>query len=692
MITSIELVDFLSHSDTKLEFENGVTVFVGDNGAGKSSIIDAITFALFGQHTRKSNKSLIKRGSNQGFTKIGFSVNGRQYQAVRKIDSKGSLSAKFSEIIGDERIELAAGERKQFGESMTHEIEKTIGLNFEKLKIASIVQQGELNAIINAKPKEFKELLNAIIGIDKLDVASESMKIVNKEFRKKIREKIGYDDTEIEKLSSDLERYQKEIEKAKPEKNQLETKQGKLQNEVDDLRKKIETEAPKIDKINQLGLRRKELLAYAKEAIHEIQHEINENENKIRDCEGCFEHASLKEDLESKIQKVEQAIEDTIKKIQELTNQTASLKEKQLLASKLQLKDNKCPVCDSNVEKLNPLFQEKHLKQEMVLLKEKTISKEKEKEVYNQKRKEFSEKLQNARDAEATLRAYSISNKEELKKIQVEIETKKQNIQKIPLTTNGSLLEISQIDSYTKIIFENILKLEIETSGFKEQEFLNLKKLVNEKQMSLSQIDQQIGAISEKISKGEKQINVIQYAISELKIVKEYVKGLDEIQINIFSRDGPVATSLRSWALNSISVKASEYLSLLNTKIQRILLSEKTRDVSITCYSKNEVLELESLSGGEKVSVALALRLGMASLLGASNLNLMILDEPTTHLDAERKKSLVGVLSQLSNISNSESPMQFLIITHDAEIFDDSTVERIYRFESSEQGSKVTAL
>ncbi|MEK0366256.1 MAG: SMC family ATPase, partial [Nitrosopumilus sp.] len=501
-----------------------------------------------------------------------------------------------------------------------------------------------------------------------------------------------YDDTEIEKLSLDLERYQKEIEEAKPEKNQLEAKQGKLQKEVDDLRKKVETEAPKIDKINQLGLRRKELIAYAKEAIHEIQHEINENESKIRDCEGCFEHASLKEDLESKIQKVEQAVEDTVKKIQELTNQTASLKEKQLLASKLQLKDNKCPVCDSNVEKLNPLFQEKHLKQEMVLLKEKTISKEKEKDVYNQKRKEFSEKLQNARDAEATLRAYSISNKEELKKIQVEIETKKQNIQEIPLTTNGSLLEISQIDSHTKIIFENILKLEIETSGFKEQEFLNLKKLVNEKQMSLSQIDQQIGAISEKISKGEEQINVIQYAISELKIVKEYVKGLDEIQINIFSRDGPVATSLRSWALNSISVKASEYLSLLNTKIQRILLSEKTRDVSITCYSKNEVLELESLSGGEKVSVALALRLGMASLLGASNLNLMILDEPTTHLDAERKKSLVGVLSQLSNISNSESPMQFLIITHDAEIFEDSTVERIYRFESSEQGSKVTAL
>ena len=689
MITSIELGDFLSHSNTKLEFENGVTVFVGDNGAGKSSIIDAITFALFGQHTRKSNKGLIKRGANQGFAKVRFSVNSKQFEAVRKIDSKGTLAAKFAEVIDDDRIEIAAGERKQFGESMTHEVERIIGLDFEKLKIASIVQQGELNTIINAKPKEFKELLNAIIGIDKLDIASEAMKTVNKKFREKIKEDVGYDDTHIEILLRDLEKYEKEIEESKPQKDQLELKQEKLKNEVNELRGKIETETPKIDKIKQIELRKKELLSYAKEAIREIQREINENERKIHDCEGCFEHIELRLDLESKIQKVEDAIEDTVKKIQEMTNQTISLKEKQLLASKLQLIDNKCPVCDSNVEKLNPLFQEDHLRQEILELQKQIVSKEKENDMYNQKRKEFSVKLQNARDAEATLRAHSINNKEELIKIQKDTEVKKQ---KIPLTTNQNLLEISTIDQHANMIFKNISKLEVETKGFDEQEFNNLKKIVNEKQMSLSQIDQQIGAILEKISKGEEQIIVIKKAVSELKIVKEYVTNLNEIQTNVFSRDGPVATSLRSWALNTISAKASEYLTLLNTKIQRISLSEKTRDISIACYSKNEVLELESLSGGEKVSVALALRLGMASLLGASNLNLMILDEPTTHLDAERKKSLVGVLSQLSDISNSESRMQFLIITHDAEIFEDSTVEQIYKFESSEQGSKVTVL
>ena len=689
MITSIEMGDFLSHSNTELKFENGVTVFVGDNGAGKSSVIDAITFALFGQHTRKSNKGLIKRGANQGFSKVKFSVNNKQFEAVRKIDSKGTLSAKFAEITNDDHIEIAAGERKQFGESMTHEVERVIGLDFEKLKIASIVQQGELNTIINAKPKEFKELLNAIIGIDRLDIASEAMKTINKEFRERIKSDIGYDDTHIDILVRDLEKYEKETEEAIPQKNQLELKQKKLKNELNELRIKIETETPKIDKIKQIELRKKELSSYAEEAIREIQREINENERKIHDCEDCFEHIELKLDFESKIQKVEDAIEDAIKKIQTMTNQRISLKEKQILASKLQLIDNKCPVCDSNVKKLNPFFQEEHIRQEIIELQKQIASKEKENDMYSQKRKEFSVKLQAARDAEATLRAHSINNKEELIKIQKDTEIKKR---KIPVTVNQNLLEISTIDQHANMIYKNILKLEIETKGFNEQEFNELKKKVDEKQKSLSQIDQQVGAILEKISKGEKQIIIIKKNISELKIVKEYVVNLNEIQTNIFSRDGPVATSLRSWALNTISAKTSEYITLLNTKIQRVALSEKTRDISITCYSKNEVLELGSLSGGEKVSVALALRLGMASLLGASNLNLMILDEPTTHLDAERKKYLVGVLSQLSEISNFESRMQFLIITHDAEIFEDSTVEQMYKFESDEHGSKVKIL
>ncbi len=693
MITAVELGNFLSHSDTTLEFDKGVTVFVGNNGAGKSSVIDGITFALFGQHTRKSNKGLIKRGTNQAYAKVTFDVNGKKYQAERKIDTKGGLAAKFSENVNGNWIQIAAGERKQFGESMTSEVEKKIGLNFEKLKIASIVQQGELNAIIKAKPKEFKELLNAIIGIDKLDVAAEAMKIIYKDFREKIKKDLGYDDTQIEILSKDLEKFHNELKELKPLRQEFLVKKDQYEKEIVELRTKFEIEAPKIDKINQLESLKNELSTYAKAAIKEIHHEINEKERKIRECEGCFEDVELKQKLETKQKNVEEGIVDSQKEIKKLTNQKISLIEKQSLATQLQLKDNKCPVCDSIVDKLNPLFEERHLKEEIAKV-EKTINAlEKEVEIYNIERSEVSEKLQKIRESQAILRAHSIKDHEQLKAIQIEIELKKKNTQKIPLTiTSGNLIEVAELDSHTKILFSSISKLEQETKGFDETVFKNLKNSMINKQTNLSEIDQKLGGVSENISKNECQIKIIENVIVELRVVRNYSNELNSIQTNVFNRDGPVATSLRSWALNTISIRASEYLILLNTKIQRILLKEKTRDVTITCFSRKEVLDLDSLSGGEQVSIALALRLGMASLLGASNLNLMILDEPTTHLDAQRRKALVEVLSQLSNLTNAQNPMQFIIITHESEIFEDSNVEQIYKFEATELESKVTAI
>ncbi len=691
MIKSVELGNFLSHPDTKIEFDNGVTVFVGENGAGKSSIIDAITFALFGSHTRKSNKGLIKRGENQGFCKVAFSVNDKEYLAERKLDSKGGLSANFSEKKNGEYLQIAAGERKQFGESMTSEIENKIGLSFEKLKIASIVQQGELNSIVRAKPKDFKELLNTIIGIDRLDVASEQIKSVKRLFREKILTKIGYDDTHLDILTRDLEKYQKEYSESIPIKEKLSKKRQTLEKILAESKKKLEAETGKLEKITQLDSRRKELLEYAKTAISEIQHEIAEKERKIRDCEGCFEHLGAKDDLAAKLKMAESAIESTQKRLVELSNLSVSLQEKQSLAKKLKLKDNKCPVCDSHVDKLNPLFQERHLTEEIAKIEKETIQLEKESQMYSKKKNQFFVKLQEATEAEATLKAHSIKDKTQLDQMRQEILQKKSSAQ-IPLNASGNLVEIGHLDSHAKTIYESITILENETKGFDELQYWNLKSAIEEKQTELAGIDREIGGISQRIAKSQEQIIQVKKAISELVVVKEYVSEIDDIAKNIFNRDGSVATSLRSWALLSISQKASEYLALLNTKIQRIQLTEKARDVSITCYAKNQTLDLESLSGGEQVSVALALRLGMARLLGASNLNLMILDEPTTHLDAERRKALVSVLSQLTSITNSGIPMQFIIITHDSEIFEDSNVERIYKFESIENGSKVTAV
>mgnify|MGYP001327936037 FL=1 len=693
MIKSIELVDFLSHSDTKLELDNNTTVFVGHNGAGKSSIIDAITFALFGKHTRKNNKSLIRRGANQGFTKIEFSANGKNYQAIRKIDSKGALTAQFSEDIDGKLKTIAEGERKQFDESMTAEIERTLGIEFEKLKIASIVQQGELSSIIKAKPKEFKELVNAIIGIDKLDIALDSMRTVQKEFRNHIQKKLGFDDTQIQLLKSKVTAYELEFKNAKPRLEELVIDKKEIEENISNLEEEVQINTSKESQLKELDSRKNELISYAKDVIKSIQREVSEKEQTVKECKPCFVISKNKEELKSEINNTQENLVTIETQISDLEKKQARYEEKEELAAKLELKDGKCPVCDSNVDHLNPDFQKEHIENEIEEIDKKIVELENEREVLSEKSENLSNDLEESKEAATILKTHKITKESQLEDMIAEIKIKTKQIQKIPITVNsGQLVEAGTLDSHAKSLYENITALEKSTKGFNQEEFLEMKESLHDSRSKLSQIDQEYGEISGNIKKINTELEKLGTTLNDLKHVQGYVRELEEIQEYVYNRDGPVGKSLRSWSLEIISEKASEYLEKLNTKIQRISLSEKTRDVNIACYSRNTTLELESLSGGEQVSIALALRLGMAHLLGASNLNFMILDEPTTHLDSERRKSLVNVLSQLTNMKENNSSMQFIIITHDDEIFEDSSVENIYKFEASQNGTLVSAL
>ena len=668
MIRNIELVDFLAHSNTKLEFENDATVFVGDNGAGKSSIIDAITFSLFGEHTRKNNKGLIRRGANQGFAKIEFSANGKNYQAIRKIDSKGTLTAQFAEDVNGKLIPIAEGERKQFGESMTKHVEETLGMDFEKLKIASIVQQGELNSIIKAKPKEFKELLNTIIGIDKLDTALASMRTVQREFRSTIQKKFGYDDIQI--VENKITEYQNESKNAHPRLEQLDVEKKEQELLISKLEKQIQNDSTKESQLKDLESRKKEWQEYAKDVIKSIQNEVAEKEEIVNECKPCFAISKNKNEIESEINKIQKELSVIESELNDVEKKQVRLEEHEELAEKLVLKDGKCPVCDSTVEHLKPLFQKKHIEDEIKEIEKKIEKLEDEKNELEQNIDSLSDDLEESKKAETILSTYKIKNESQLDEIIAEIKMKVKQMQKIPLTVNsGQLVETASLDSHAKTIYENIVSLEKSTSGFDQQELLKNIESRDGSMNRLSQINQEEGEISGNIKKAEMELEKLDSTLTELKHVQGYVTELEQIQENVYNRDGPVGKSLRSWSLEIISQKASEYLEKLNTKIQRISLSEKTRDVSISCYSRSTMLDLESLSGGEQVSIALSLRLGMAHLLGSANLNFMIIDEPTTHLDSERRKALGEVLSQLANIRGENASMQFVIISHDAEIF-----------------------
>ena len=92
----------------------------------------------------------------------------------------------------------------------------------------------------------------------------------------------------------------------------------------------------------------------------------------------------------------------------------------------------------------------------------------------------------------------------------------------------------------------------------------------------------------------------IKKSILELEKVKDYISRLDNIQKHVFSRDGSVATSLRSWALNSISIKASEYLLGSKYKNSENHIIRKSKGCIYCMLFKNRSFRIRVTKWGRK--------------------------------------------------------------------------------------------
>jgi len=325
---------------------------------------------------------------------------------------------------------------------------------------------------------------------------------------------------------------------------------------------------------------------------------LTEKEEIVNECKPCFAVSKNKDKIESEIKNIQKNLTTIELELSELEKKQVRLEEHEELAEKLVLKDGKCPVCDSTVDHLKPLFQKKHIEDELDVIEKKVVELENKKEELEQNNVSFTHDLEESKKAETILSTYKIKNESQLDEISAEIKAKVKQMQKIPLTIiPGQLIGVANLDSHAKTIYESIVSLEKSTSGFDQQEFLKNMESRTDSMARLSRIDQEYGEISGKIKYAKLELEKLGSTLTELKHVEGYVTELERIEENVYNRDGPVGKSLRSWALEIISQKASEYLEKLNTKIQRISLSEKTRDVSISCYSRNTTLDIESLSG-----------------------------------------------------------------------------------------------
>ena len=152
--------------------------FTGPTGSGKSSLIDAMTFALYGSIPRLDKKAVapvISQGLLQARVRLDFTVGDVGYTAVRVVraTSAGGATTKEARLErrdADGAVETIAGDAK----ALTTQIEDLLGLSFEHFCTCVVLPQGEFAALLHAEPRKRQDMLLALLDLGLYEVMGQA--------------------------------------------------------------------------------------------------------------------------------------------------------------------------------------------------------------------------------------------------------------------------------------------------------------------------------------------------------------------------------------------------------------------------------------------------------------------------------------------------------------------------------------
>jgi exonuclease SbcC len=160
----LSLEGFTSFRD-KIELDfSGLDLFAitGPTGAGKSSLIDAIVFALYGQVPRVGDdyKQLISHGAERLSVLLEFGVGQERYRIARTARPEKPSTQRL-ERITKETAEPLADRVKE----IRTEVERILGLDYDGFTRSVVLPQGQFDAFLKGEPKERRKILVALLSL-----------------------------------------------------------------------------------------------------------------------------------------------------------------------------------------------------------------------------------------------------------------------------------------------------------------------------------------------------------------------------------------------------------------------------------------------------------------------------------------------------------------------------------------------
>ena len=282
IFTKLKLENFKSHENTVIKFDKGISVIVGENGAGKSTILEAISFALFKQHTAKKIDDLVRNNAQHMSVSLEFISNGREYRIVRskKSNIKSSLYKRTS-VEGD-YVLMCSGDRE-----VADEIRQVVDIDSDLFLNAIYIRQGEIADLVDKTPAEKKLLIGKLLGIDSLEKAWKNLlPFINgyENQRSELKGKL-YNSGE---LREEYKHKKEELDSLKNRGHELEQNLEDVNASLEDIaesKRNMEREKEIYDTlVNNLANEEK---TFAK--LEEDKHMVQDNLDKIREAEEQIE-------------------------------------------------------------------------------------------------------------------------------------------------------------------------------------------------------------------------------------------------------------------------------------------------------------------------------------------------------------------------------------------------------------------
>lgn len=563
----LTLQNFLSYSEAQIvDFSQfDLAVLSGNNGVGKSSLLEAITWTIWGKTRALSDDDLIRKGSGGMWVELIFENEKNIYRILRKREKKNKTGISVLEF------QIAHGKQKNLKNKSQYswkslaepsiretqeKIIKTLRLSYDVFVNSSYLRQGHADEFTIKKPTERKETLGEILGFSYYEELEKRAKekIKNFEQEEKLlnfkidtlknslfdKEKINLD---FEKISEDkkqkekkinheqeklslLEKEKQEYELASQEKEFIQKRYREITVEIDTSKLKSQNARTKLEKFQKI-LNLKEKIINNLEKISRLKRLSVELENSLK---KNLELKSKEHDLEKLIMAEKHNLEMEkgilLSQIEAFRNAAEDKKNLNNLFFNLRQETKKtspnCPLCEQNLTSARI----KQLEEKFFV----KLNEAKKKEDVFREAKERLEKINLA----LTKNNFAPDLQKKLLKIQAEIKNnfydeKKHNDVRNNLTKSSPWEDLGN----ELKIAENQSKILQEEINFINKEIENKSKERGEIEKRGLALEKRIEFIEPKIRDTRIQEEKTQILAQELKEIEAKLTALAEKKKNI---------------------------------------------------------------------------------------------------------------------------------------------------------------